>query len=546
MLREKSMKPYSRILVPCDFSQSGLAAVRHASRLALSCGAEVCLLHVLPERKHDARNFEDLQVDAVQKLEQAVPADQLLQLKAKFFVIAGHAAKQIIETAIVQSSDLIVMGTRGRTGILHLALGSVAETVLRTAHCPVLTVRSEESQAESSAVSIPAAVSEDELNSAPVIDLLNRAVGLRATDIHIDPVTEDEFLVRFRIDGRLEDYCRLDRFVAIRQIQQLKVLAKIDLADPFKPKAGTVRALSRLPEIEIRLTISPVPLGEALALRLASRTNLSMPLENLGLYESAQHDIEELLRKGEGLTLVTGRTGAGKTTTVYSLLSRLASEQKNIASIEDPVEYSVSFVRQMQVDERHGLTMASGLKTLLRMDPDVVFVGEIRDRETAEMAMRAASSGRMVLSTLHTRDVAATITAIRDLHIDSRSVSANLSGIINQRLIRRLCVRCCGTFVPSDSERALFLAEGIEPPETLGCARGCEACRQIGYSGRVGIFEVAINKPAIVEAIEKGLPEASLRELIRKNGVTALRHDALRKAAEGITSLEECEELSRA
>jgi len=538
------MSLYLRILVPFDFSDSSTAALRHATRLAISSGAELILLHVLADRHHDPGVLEDLRADAIQRLELAVPADELLQLRTRFIVNTGNPSKEILELARESSVDLIVMGTRGRSGILHLALGSVAETVLRNAPCPVLTVRSEEAMSATAVATTGKPVSADELEASPVVDLLHRAIGLRATDIHFDPVSDEEFMVRFRIDGKLEEYCRLDHFVGVRQVQQLKILANLDVADPFRPKEGTLRAMATLPEVEIRITTSPVPDGEAVALRLASRTNLSLPLENLGLAERPRREVDELLNRGEGMILVTGRTGSGKTTTVYSLLSKLATGKRNIASIEDPVEYSVPFVRQMQVDERHNLTTASGLKTILRMDPDVVFVGEIRDQDTAEIAMRAASSGRIVLSTLHTRDVAATITAIRDLHINARSVSANLSGIINQRLIRRICPNCREVCVPTDAEKSVFLAEGITPPATLYRPAGCDKCRRRGFSGRIGIYEVATMNPVIAEAVEQEISEASLRGLLRQHGVTSLHHDALLKVAEGITSLQEVQDMS--
>jgi general secretion pathway protein E len=263
----------------------------------------------------------------------------------------------------------------------------------------------------------------------------------------------------------------------------------------------------------------------------------------LGLPQCDQARIIELLKRGEGIVLVTGPTGSGKSTTVYAMLSQLSSAKRNIVSIEDPVEYVVPYVRQLAVDERHDVTMTAGLKTLLRMDPDVIFVGEIRDKEAAMISMRAASSGRHVFSTLHTRDVASTVTALRDLNVDSHSIAANLSGVVSQRLVRRLCLACRAERDTTESERAVFSAEGIEPPSRVFDAVGCEACRQRGYLGRVGIFEVAQISLRIAEAISVPAPEDTIRQLLRADGIRPLRATALQNVAEGITSLAEVDSI---
>jgi len=375
-------------------------------------------------------------------------------------------------------------------------------------------------------------------NSA-ALDLLDHALANRASDIHIDPAGEDEFEVRLRIDGRLEPYCRLDRNIATHLIQQYKLLGKLDIVDPFKPQEGRLSLPLAYKGCEVRITTAPVHDGQALALRLFSSERLFQPIESLGLSHAALDAVERMLKLKSGLVLVTGPTGSGKTTTIYSLLHRLSAWAPNIISIEDPIEYGLPFMRQLTVDPRHGVTMTSGLRTILRMDPDVVFLGEIRDGEAADIAMRAASAGRYVFSTLHTRDIASTITALRDLHVDQRSLASNIVGIISQRLVRRLCPDCCRPSAATVAEIAAFESAEIPSPSELMHPVGCEKCRNTGYRDRTGLFEAVAMDGAASDAVTAGMPESDFAVVLRKAGAETLLVDGLRKAAAGITTVEE-------
>jgi type II secretory ATPase GspE/PulE/Tfp pilus assembly ATPase PilB-like protein len=295
---------------------------------------------------------------------------------------------------------------------------------------------------------------------------------------------------------------------------------------------------------EVRITTAPVPRGQAIALRVIDRDKLHRPLNELGLSPGSFSAAYRMLHRGSGLVLITGPTGAGKTTTAYSMLKVLVSEQQTIMSIEDPVELLVPFIRQLNVDERHGLTMKVGLSTLLRMDPDVVFVGEVRDIEAAETAVQAACCGKRVFSTMHMRDVAATVSAMRELNVDSRSLADNLAGIITQRLVRRLCPRC-GESVPlTDHEGEVFAAEGIDPPELVRRPRGCSECRHTGYSHRVGIFEAVAVEGDIALGIREERSENDIRQIIRAAGTPSLLADGLRKVRDGITSVDEVQAMT--
>jgi type II secretory ATPase GspE/PulE/Tfp pilus assembly ATPase PilB-like protein len=540
-----------KILLACDFSPASEAALDHACQLAVAFQADLLLLHVIYEKSRILRTVEtsaDLRRHAEEQLLRLLDARSTLQVKPRFVVCEGVPAREIVHCAREENIDLIVMGTEGRTGLAYLSLGSVAEKVVRSAAGPVLVVRANypnnmpvTEEGELLEHHFTASSSVDE---GPALHLLERAISARATDVHIDPWEGEEYLVRFRIDGKLARYCTLGWDVAAHLIQRFKLLANLDIADPFHAQEGRLRLPSTMSDVEVRITSSPVEGGEAVALRLFSRGNLVRQLTGLGLSEPALAKVDCILRNGEGIVLVTGPTGSGKTTTVYTMLAELGSDTRNIVSIEDPVEYQVPFVRQMAVDERHAVTMTSGLKTLLRMDPDVVFVGEIRDLEAADIAMRAASSGKCVFSTLHTRDVASTVTACRDLHIDNRSLAGNLTGIINQRLVRRLCTECRERIQPDDSDLELFAARGLQPPSNLFRPNGCGHCLGRGFLGRIGVFEVAAISDPLRDAVARGCTEAELRDLLRSTGTVSLLDDALDKVREGVTSVTEALEMS--
>jgi type II secretory ATPase GspE/PulE/Tfp pilus assembly ATPase PilB-like protein len=382
------------------------------------------------------------------------------------------------------------------------------------------------------------------VDTTPTSDLLHRAQTFRATDIHIDP-TGGDYRVRMRIDGHLGHYCDLDADLAAHLRQQFKLLANLDIAEPFRPQEGRVRLPNSNLDCQVRITTSPVEGGESVCLRLQTRGTMFRPLADLGLTALTQAAAIKMLHRGEGIVLVTGPTGAGKTTTVYSMLRELESrgEPRNIVTIEDPVEFNVPFLRQMSVDEAHGITLNAGLRTILRMDPDIVFVGEIRDAQTAEMAMRAASSGKYVFSTLHTRDVASTATALRDLGVSPRSLVSNLTGIISQRLVRRLCPKCRELGAISDHDREVFAEHDVEIPSQVYRARKCDHCRSTGYRGRIGVFEVAVASHALADAVDQGATEDELRRLIRSAGTPSLTYDGIRKAVDGLTTIEEIHQM---
>jgi type II secretory ATPase GspE/PulE/Tfp pilus assembly ATPase PilB-like protein/nucleotide-binding universal stress UspA family protein len=531
-----------RILVPVDFSPVGAGAIVRGCDLARRLEAQLHLLHVVPEgsaARPSAAELNDRSHQArleLGKLPAEMPPAGMVIAR---IVRQGNPADEILRYAREADINLIAMGTHGRTGLASMVMGSIAERVIRGAACPVMVVRAPEAPriAGEMAAPIPSLGQVPESNRA--LELLHRALTVGATDVHIDPISPHEYSVRFRVDGRLEPYCTLDKVIAAPLLVQLRLMSHLDIAQPFEPHEGRVHLPESMAEVEARITTVPACGGEAVSLRLLRNEQSPTSLAGLGLSEAGLAAVQQMLREGAGLVLVTGPTGSGKTTTVHAMLRLLDDGSRNLVSIEDPVEYRVPAIRQVSVDVKHGLTMTRGLKTVLRMDPDVVFIGEIRDVEALEIAMRAASSGRYVFSTLHTRDVASTVTALRDLHADNLSLGGNLQGIVCQRLVRKLCRACCSQSPTTGSERKLFVDEGMEPPEVLFRPQGCAQCRHTGYRGRIGVFETVQTSRDIARAIQEGRAEDDLRCLIRKAGTVSLTAETLERVRDGLTSIDE-------
>jgi type II secretory ATPase GspE/PulE/Tfp pilus assembly ATPase PilB-like protein len=549
------------VLFPTDYSKSSNSALRHAIALARSQGTKLLVLHVRPASPlpvADGVLPDETPTDQDQRdLLNLLSGDGLQPVLHELRTVVGEPAPEIVRIAQLENADLIVMANSGRSGLRRVLLGSVAEAVIRTAPCPVLTFRAgRDEHAQSDELSDAAAESAEssleagavpfsprEHASSAALDLLDVAISLRASDLHLDPVG-DEWDVRLRIDGRLEHYCRLGHSIGHSLITQLKVLANLDIADPFHSQEGHFSFNDSSRTHEARLTTAPVVGGEALAIRLLDRERLLLTVDRIGLSEQSLASIHEMLRRGEGVVLVTGPAGSGKTTTAFAMLQAIDCTHRNVVTIEDPPEFHVSSFRQMAVDVRHQLTMTAGLRTLLRMDPDIVLVGEVRDAETAEIAMRAASSGKYVFTTLHTRDVASTITALRDLHIDNRSLGGNLTGIVSQRLVRTLCRDCRRETAIGSDEAQLFESAGIEIPARLFVPGGCSKCNGRGFYGRTGIFEVVLPDREICNCIEQGGPEDVLRDLVRGRGTRSLLADGLAKVRDGSTSLDEVRSIT--
>ena len=380
-------------------------------------------------------------------------------------------------------------------------------------------------------------------DEAPVIKLVNlilfQAVKERASDIHIEPF-QKELKVRYRIDGIL--YQRLDPPKRYQSaiVSRLKVMAKMDIAEKRLPQDGRIPIKIADKDIDIRVSIIPTTFGERVVLRLLDKQSLLLGMGEIGLSPDKHQTLQDLISRSNGILLVTGPTGSGKTTTLYAALSQINSPDKNIITIEDPVEYQLWGIGQIQVNPKIGLTFAHGLRSVLRHDPDVILVGEIRDAETAEIAIQAALTGHLVFSTLHTNDAASAATRLVDMEIEPFLVASVVRAIVAQRLIRVICSECKEGYVP---EPEMLKKVGITPEQLKGGkvyrGKGCPACSGTGYRGRTGIYEILLVSETIRHLIMKKADSVSIGRQAVEEGMKTLREDGARKIVEGITALEE-------
>ncbi|MBM4268641.1 MAG: type II secretion system protein GspE [Deltaproteobacteria bacterium] len=377
-------------------------------------------------------------------------------------------------------------------------------------------------------------------DEAPIIRLVNsllfQAVKDRASDIHVEPFERD-VSVRFRIDGLLYDVLKPPRRYHPTIIARIKIMAGLDIAEKRLPQDGRLRFRVAGRDIDVRVSIVPTQFGERAVLRLLDRTGALLTLEDLGLLGENLERLERLIERSHGILLVTGPTGSGKTTTLYAALARLNSTLRNIITIEDPIEYQLHGVGQIQVNPKIELTFANGLRSILRQDPDVIMVGEIRDGETAEIAIQAALTGHLVFSTLHTNDSFGALSRLVDMGIEPFLVSSSLNGVMAQRLVRRVCTACREPETSGVStERELGIPTG-SPIYRAGS--GCEACKGTGYRGRTGIHELMLVDDDVRSLVMQRSDAAAIRRLATGRGMRTLRDDGAQKVVDGATTVAE-------
>ena len=382
------------------------------------------------------------------------------------------------------------------------------------------------------------------LETAPIIDMvelvIKNAITSRASDIHIEP-SEGDVIVRHRLDGLLKDVMDLPKWVHEGLVARIKIMSGMDIAEKRLPQDGRIRASAGDgQEIDLRVSTLRTIFGEKVVLRVLDHRKGVPPLEDLGFSAVALEQLRAFLRHQHGMILVVGPTGSGKTTTLCSAVAAVRSERTNIITIEDPVEYQIPGVNQTQINAKINLTFASSLRSILRQDPDVVLVGEIRDQETAQIAMQAAQTGHLVLSTLHTDDAPSCVTRLTDIGVESYVSASALVGVIAQRLVRRLCTHCRRPYTPeSKTLRAMSVTEAEAATMTLYRAVGCDQCNQTGYRGRVGIYELMPVTDELRRHIALKGSEAQLRDAALSAGMLPLGEDGLQKVKVGVTTPEE-------
>lgn len=381
------------------------------------------------------------------------------------------------------------------------------------------------------------------VEDAPMIRLVNslitRAVSSRASDIHIEP-REKEVMVRYRVDGVLTEITQFARRMQAPIVSRFKIMANMDIAERRIPQDGRIQMKIDNKEIDFRVSTLPTIFGEKVVLRVLDKSKGLMHLQELGMLPEVVLKFRNAIRHPYGIILVTGPTGSGKTTTLYAALNEISSPEKNIITLEDPVEYTLEGINQVQLNTKAGLTFASGLRSVLRQDPDVIMVGEIRDSETAKIAIQSAMTGHLVLSTLHTNTAAATLVRLIEMEIEPFLVASSVVGIISQRLVRRLCPECKEPYEPSpELNNKLGLTRREDNRVILYRPKGCPVCSDTGYRGRLALQEVLFISSEIKDLVTARASADRIEATAVKDGMKSLREDGARKLVLGLTSIEE-------
>lgn len=383
----------------------------------------------------------------------------------------------------------------------------------------------------------------DARDEAPMIRLANsllaQAIRQKASDIHIEPF-EKELLVRYRVDGVLFNVLSIPSRLQAGLVSRFKLMANLNIAEKRLPQDGRIRIRTAGRDVDIRVSTIPIRHGERVVLRILEQGTLLLPLSSIGFDRQDLETLTSLIQLTNGIILVTGPTGAGKTTTLYAILNTINSPDKNIITIEDPVEYQLKGIGQIQVNPRIELTFASGLRSILRQDPDVILIGEIRDLETAEIAIQASLTGHLVFSTLHTNDAPSAITRLVDMGVEPFLISTSLKAILAQRLVRKICPECREPYVPDRNEMSrLGMTQEELKNGTLFRGKGCGACLNTGYKGRQGIYELLVVDETIGQMIDNRSQVSEIRQKARNRGMFTLLEDGKRKVLAGITTSEE-------
>jgi len=383
----------------------------------------------------------------------------------------------------------------------------------------------------------------DDTSDAPIIKLVNlmlsQAVKDRASDIHIEP-TQSRLKIRYRVDGILYDMLSPPKHIQSALTSRIKVMAEMNIAEKRLPQDGRIEIRIGDKNIDIRVSTIPTAFGERVVMRLLDKTRIILSLTDLGMPQKNLKEFDGLIRASHGIILVTGPTGSGKTTTLYAALSTINRTDINIITIEDPIEYQIEGIGQIQVNPKIGLTFANGLRSIVRQDPDVILVGEIRDMETAEIAIQSALTGHLVFSTLHTNDSASAVTRLIDMGIESFLITSSVIAILAQRLVRVICDNCREEYKPDrESLESIGLTKEMLGEKPLYRGRGCPACLNTGYAGRTGIFELMVIDEAIQNLILKTSDSNTIKQKAVEQGMVTLRRNGAQKVMDGITTIEE-------
>ncbi|MDG2128378.1 MAG: GspE/PulE family protein [Fuerstiella sp.] len=473
-------------------------------------------------------------------------------LAESIHAIAMFRIRDTLTVALAEPQDLTIVDEVERvTGLrVHpvFALRTTIEKLLPRCYEEDFSVDAVTADIDQDAVEVESQTIEvklDDLQSmadgSPVVSLVNyvivHSVRQGSSDIHIEP-GQQHSMVRFRVDGQLREVLRPRSDIHPAIVSRIKVMAKMDIAEHRVPQDGRIRVRVENREIDLRVSTLPTVLGEKVVMRVLDRRNVTFNLNDLGVPDHQLGDVKDMLARPYGLVLVTGPTGSGKTTTLYSAMELIKSVHRNIVTVEDPVEYQLELINQVQATGSRNMTFANALRSILRQDPDVIMVGEIRDKETAEVAIQAALTGHLVLSTLHTNDSCGAVTRLLDMGIDNFKISASLVGVIAQRLLRTICPNCRTHYYPTSDYLKMLNYQG-DQRRSFHRGEGCSQCYDTGFRGRRGVYEVLNVNREVRELISHEPDIERLRDAHVRNGGSTLMSEGIRMAEEGLTSLDE-------
>lgn len=386
----------------------------------------------------------------------------------------------------------------------------------------------------------------EDINQSPIVllvkSIIEQAIRQRASDIHIEPL-EKTVRIRYRVDGILYEVMKYEITLLSALVARIKIIGGMDISEKRKPQDGRITTVVERQEYDIRVSILPTTFGEKTVMRIALKKGLTKAKKELGLSDEEMKKFDFILQKPHGIILVTGPTGSGKSTTLYTALSELNTEGVNIITVEDPVEANIDGINQVQVNNKADLTFANALRSILRQDPDIIMIGEIRDSETAEIAIRASITGHLVVSTLHTNSAASTISRLVDMGVEPYLIADAVSGVIAQRLVRRLCPSCKVKRYADSTEKALLGAD-LQKELEIYEPHGCPLCNNKGYFGRIGVYEIMPVTPALKDIISRNGTADVIRETALREGLSTLRMSAVRYVLDGITSISEMKKIS--
>jgi type IV pilus assembly protein PilB len=492
----------------------------------------------------------DLQTEFVDVVHTVIDSDLLklvpIEFAKQYQLIPLNREGALLTIAMANTFDVIGLDALEKmTGLRIAVVAASTQSINEAIEQKYIQVNTIESLIDMIIRSGAAHLNDKAGTDAPVIQLVDQiiahAVRKRTTDIHIEP-EEAVVRVRFRIDGILHQEVILPKAIQPVIIARLKIMGGLDVTEHRLPQDGRISFQLGRKQIDLRASTLPTQFGESIVLRVLDKTSVVLNLDSLGINQHHKSILTEAINKPHGIILVTGPTGSGKTTTLYAALSTMDAIHQSIFTLEDPVEYSLAMIRQTQINAEIGMSFASGLRALLRQDPDTILVGEIRDEETAQLAVRAALTGHLVLSTLHTNSAAGAIPRLINMGVEPYLISSTLIAVVAQRLVRKICPHC--TDVDTDAEKyAKRLEFELLPTDTFKKGRGCKNCYNSGYHGRVAIYEILQIGNLLDFKVQLGVTEGDVMDAARKSGMRILRDDGIEKARAGICSLEDLDRV---